>query len=590
MDSPSRAPRASFLGVLSAAGVLGCFALAAACAPAGEDSIATDGAEVTTTRCSFAGGMEPGSASEPSRWTQGRDDWGSPATYRAAAGANGSGYGIQVREGNAYASLVLSEGPTLKPGRYELAFKVKTSKLDGGCANASAQWVEAGLKSGAFAREDMNDARFFTRAVVDDFGASCDRFGSFTLGRSVELSRGGSLGVALKVGASGGGGIDATFDDVTLTCTGGDCMTCGDGNGGSSSGGSSGGGTAPGCEARGSLRACASSVELSQDFDVSAGSDGKQRYTFHDRRPTRHDTVTLSNGAGVELTFLKTAMGARLYSAKARGAELLYTNPTPRVQSNWGQGGFPVFGGVESAWPVEEHGYYGNLAWESRMAWSSGAVSFIAKGTGASVDGSPATVTITTTLAEGKESWTQRVELSGRPGAENMYYTNVMVDAGSKDRPADLEVIIPGLSRAQVHSRGGDDAFLPEGENSSRAEFDWPVHAGRDVSRMNTTIKSWLGMFVSAGSPRATRYGYFDHDRKRGLAVVATDGVGFFPKFFCGRGITADASASGKAYCEMWFSPNARTFWDHPTLAAATMVHEVRVVPFFERGAFDAAR
>lgn len=577
------APRASFLGLL---GVLGATCLAAGCAPAADDGAATDAPEIVS-RCAVTAAMEPGTSSEPSRWTQGKDDWGSPGTHRAATGASGAGYGIQVREGNTYASLVLTEGASLRPGRYDLSFKVRTSKLDGGCASASSQWVEAGLKSGAFAREDMNEARWFTRAVVDDFGASCDRFASFTLGRPVELTRGGSLGVALKVGASGGGGIDATFDDVTLTCTGGDCMTCG--TGGGNGGGGNGGGTTPGCETRGSLRACASSVEVAQDFDVSAGSDGKQRYATHERRPTRHDTVTLSNGAGVELTFLKTAMGARLYSAKARGAELLYTNPTPRVQSNWGQGGFPVFGGVESAWPVEEHGYYGHLAWESRLAWSAGAVAFIAEGTGASADGSPATVTITTTLAEGKESWTQRVELSGRPGAENMYYTNVMVDAGSKDRPADLEVIIPGLTRAQVHSRGDDDGFLPAGASSPSAEFDWPIHAGRDVSRMNTTIKSWLGMFVSSGSPRATRYGYFDHDRRRGLAVVATDGVGFYPKFFCGRGITADASASGKAYCEMWFSPNARTFWDHPTLAAATLVHEVRVVPFFERSAFDTA-
>jgi hypothetical protein len=91
-------------------------------------------------------------------------------------------------------------------------------------------------------------------------------------------------------------------------------------------------------------------------------------------------------------------------------------------------------------------------------------------------------------------------------------------------------------------------------------------------------------MFVAKGTPRSQRYGYFDHGRRVGLGVVAQGGAGFYPKFFCGRGITAGASGSDKAYCEMWFSPNARTFWDHPTLAQATTNQEVRFVPLFDPG------
>jgi hypothetical protein len=536
-----------------------------------------------TERCGFTGTMEPGTATDVARWTQGRDDWGQPASHHAGTGASGLGYTIDVRQGNAYATLVLTEGPRLRAGTYELSFKARTSRLDAqACASTGdQQWVEAGLKPGGFAREDINERRWFTRAIVDDFNASCNHFGSFAPRLSAELAPGGSLGIALKVGTSGAP-ISATFDDLALTCTGGACMACDGAQPTTPTNPTNPTPDGAGCEVRGAVRACAASVDVQQDFDVRL-EGGRQRFATHERRPTKHEAVTISNDKGIALTFLKTAMGARLYSAKARGRELLYQNPTPRVQGNWGQGGFPVFGGVESAWPVEEHGYFGNLAWDGSVTWPApGVVSFVARGTGASVDGSPATVTITTSLGQGRESWVQRVEIQGRPGAENMYFTNVMVDAGSKDRPADLEVIIPGITRAQVHSRGDADRWLPD----AGGEFDWPMHAGHDVSHMNTAISSWLGMFVTNGTARSQRYGYFDHTKGQGLAVLAKDGVGFYPKFFCGRGITDDASGSGKAYCEMWFSPNARTFWDHPTLASATTVHEVRIAPFFDRAAF----
>jgi hypothetical protein len=558
---------------------LACVLACAACVSGPTDDTAST-EQQSVSRCDFVADMEEGSPSAVSRWTTARDDWGAPATHRGGAGATGAGYTIDVREGNAWATLALSEGPRLRAGRYTLTFKDRTSKLDGACASASAQWVEAGLKEGAFSSADANERRFFTRAVVDDFCASCGRFASVPSGLVAELPRGGSLSIALKAGSSGAGGVSATFDDVALECTGGECMTCASGGGG-------GDPTPPppDCETRGALRACATSFQVAQELDVREGALGRQRYDVHERRDTRHEAVTLTNDRGVALTFLRSAMGARLVSARARGKELLYQNPTPRLQPNWGQGGFPVFGGVESAWPVEEHGYYGNLAWESRVAWRDDAVSFIATHAGASTDGSPARVTITTTLGAGAESWVQRVVIAGRVGAENMYYTNVMVDAGTKEQPSDLEVIIPGLTRAQVHSRGAAESFLPEGQNATSAEFTWPVHAGRDVSHINTTVRDWLGLFVAGGTPRAQRYGYFDHHRGQGIAIIATDGAGFHPKFFCGRGITADASGSGKAYCEMWFSPNARTFWDHPTLAAAETVHEVRLAPFFERSA-----
>ena len=541
-----------------------------ACAPASKKVGASE--QESVSRCAAAASMERGTPFEPSRWTQGRDDWGQAASHGTAPGATGDGYRLEVREGNAYASLSLPASASLQPGTYALSFKATATRIDGTCAGSDA-WVEVGLLDHAFTRDNANDARIFSRTVVDDFGSTCTRFVSYAPKLSATLEPGGVLTFVLKAGSAGNGGVAATFDDLSLTCTSGACMTCGEG----------GGPPAPstGCETRGSLKACASSVTVDQDFDVRL-ENGRPRYETHERRPTRHEMVTLSNGK-VELAFMKSAMGARLYSAKARGQELLYQNPTPRVQANWGQGGFPVFGGVESAWPVEEHGYYGNLAWEGRVAWSPNGVAFVARGAGSSVDGSAAAVTITTTLPAGSEAWTQRVELTGNAGAENMYYTNIMIDGGSKEQPADLEVIIPGMSRAQVHSRGDQDGWLPE----AGGEFAWPVHQGRDVSRMNTTVASWLGMFAPSGAARVKRYGTFDHGRRHGLAVLAADTTGFYPKFFCGRGITADASGSNKAYCEMWFSPNARTFWDHPKLTGPTLVHEVKIVPFFDRAAFD---
>jgi hypothetical protein len=556
--------------------------VAAACSSAPADTETASAAQ-TAAPCTFVATMEPSTASAPDAWKRGRDGWGRDASYGAAAGATGAGLEIVVPEGNAYASLTLSEGPSLRAGRYALSFAVRASRLAGGCPSAAEQWVEVGAKAGAFEPSHFNEGAYFSRAATDDLAAACAGARRYTSGVTVDLARGGSAGLAVKVGSTAaGGGTRAVFDDVTLTCVSGACMECASPTRPEPTDPSE----SPGCEARGALRACKGAIEVQQDFSVEADGNGRQHYASHERRVTRHETVTLSNDRGVSLTFLRTTMGARLYSAVAGGRELLYQNPTPRVQSNWGQGGFPVFGGVESAWPVEEHGYYGNLDWQSRVSWADGEVRFVATGRGASVDGSPAEVTITTALRAGEAAWHQDVSLTGQLRAENMYYTNIMVDAGSKDAPADIEAILPGVTRAQVHSRGPADDFLPAGANDTSAELGWPWHAGRDVSHINTTVRDWLGLFVAAGTPRSRAFGFFRHGGGFGLAVLAEDAAGFFPKLFCGRGITADASGSGKAYCEVWFSPNARTFWEHPRLGATPLRHAVKIVPVFDRAAF----
>src|SRR5687768_5942006 len=114
----------------------------AACSVARDDEVGST-EHASTERCNVTLTMAAGSASDPSRWSEGRDDWGEPATHHAALGREGAGYAIDVREGNAYATLTLSEGRELRPGTYELAINVKTSRLDGsGCADPAAHWVE----------------------------------------------------------------------------------------------------------------------------------------------------------------------------------------------------------------------------------------------------------------------------------------------------------------------------------------------------------------------------------------------------------------------------------------------------------------
>ncbi len=551
--------------------------LLAACAPPVEDA-ATDESAQTTAPCGATLAMD--GASSPDAW-QGlaHDGWGEAASQSAEGGM----LRLSLARGNDGAKLVLPASASLRPGTYALeSVRARVVRRDGSCAtDPGSTWAEVGLAS---ASDVALDAPVFSPTIKQALASACtaSRFaprradgGKLT----AELSAGGALTVAVKVGSTGEG-IVADFDDVALTCVAGSCMEC-------SSEGDGPEPPASGCQKSGAVEACPSSITVAQSFSVSRSNGDRQSYASPSGGTTTHETVVISNDAGVALTFLKTAMGARLYSARVSGKEMLYQNPSPRVQGNWGQGGFPIFGGVESAWPVEEHGYYGNLDWASRVDASvPGRISFVATGQGKSASGSPATVTITTTLEARATSWRQRVEVAGTPGAENMYYTNMMIDAGRVDQPADIEVIVPGLTRAQVHSRSGEDGFLP-GEHG---EFDWPVHAGRDVSHMNTTIKGWLGMFVNDAAPRSKTYGFFDHTKGLGLAVVAADAEGFFPKFFCGHRLTADASGSGKGYCEMWFSPNARTFWDHPVLpSSGKLVHEVRIVPFFSRAGFDAA-
>ncbi|MBP9706465.1 MAG: hypothetical protein KBD78_02415 [Oligoflexales bacterium] len=280
----------------------------------------------------------------------------------------------------------------------------------------------------------------------------------------------------------------------------------------------------------------------------------------------------------------RAPFAARLVGAIFRGKELLWKNrkgddPLFARPTEWGRFGlsdgefhsdkkykhnksdkslrFVAFAGIEIAYPNQEHGEFANDFWNyetkcmtngSNTAW------------GYVVHGPQGGLKVLTIINGHK--WEQIVLNASENG---MFYTNVMVPAGRSGNLHDIEVDLPSqVQQLEIHSANG--AFCP---NCSQ-ENNWGAKSlisRQDATRPNNITKfNWIGWFLPPNSSKISCYGMINHNDGYGLNVSGS----FYPKFFCGAAITPGVSDNELAYCEMWFSPNARTFWDGLNLPGYT--------------------
>jgi hypothetical protein len=329
--------------------------------------------------------------------------------------------------------------------------------------------------------------------------------------------------------------------------------------------------------------------------------------------------------------------GARLFSAQLNGTELLYKNEITlggisavgqkTVFANPSQFGlypsvnspghekrrdirnFNAFAGIETAFPHQEHGRYANKIWAYKIECSQGNWAFTAT--------EPETGLQIKTRID-SNSWTQEI-IAGVNNFDQFqnrsFWTNVILPAGYQGRTKiigggdgpfqkqidNIEVILPSLDRggvsidkAQVHSAQGDP-WGREGAELNLSDARFP-------NREN----GWIGWFIHPkNQSKLSCFGMYNQNNHSGngqaysLTITDESNKGFFPKFFCGREITAGLSgniferADGasalekqKLYCEMWFSPNVRTFFpdddakrDLPTFNG----FKVKFTPSFQR-------
>jgi hypothetical protein len=273
--------------------------------------------------------------------------------------------------------------------------------------------------------------------------------------------------------------------------------------------------------------------------------------------PKEYNAVVLENDY-LRLTFLPE-LGGRLYSTvvKATGQEIFYHNPVVKpsrygglspADANW----WLATGGMEWAYPTQEHGYRFGVPW-------SYSTNVTAEG---------ATITLTD-QAEGRVGAEVRVTLPPNSAAFTIapqltnktsqpvpvqFWLNAALTLGSASMSPQTQFVLP-RDEVIIHSRGEPGWSVP----GSQEESPWPQVGETDL-RNYSQWANYLGVFVpNLNTPFV---GAYNPDTNLGVARIIEPGavpgtkLFAFGKDFPDKSYTDD----GSQYFEIWGGAN-RSFW-----------------------------
>jgi hypothetical protein len=277
--------------------------------------------------------------------------------------------------------------------------------------------------------------------------------------------------------------------------------------------------------------------------------------------PRRFTAVVLENDT-LQLTVLPE-LGGRLYRAihKPTGRDVFYLNPVLKP-TRWGpaqQGWWLAAGGLEWAFPVDEHGLEWGTPWEYATSRTANGVA-VTLWDSRAADRLRAKVTIG--LPDGGAGFTLAIVLENPTSTPRRYqfWINAMLSGPGNRVSAETSFLLP-TDQVIVHST--DDLTLPP----PRGLIPWPNAQGRDLTRY-ANWRGWLGIF--AVTP-AGRQGAYDATSKLGILRTYPPEVARGAKLFAGKGLSPNLwTDDGSTYFELWGGPN-RTFFpeDDLTLAPA---------------------
>ena len=251
-------------------------------------------------------------------------------------------------------------------------------------------------------------------------------------------------------------------------------------------------------------------------------------------------------------------LGGRLYECffKPAGQNLLYRNPVLKPTA-WGplareQNWWLAAGGMEWAFPVNEHGYEWGVPWSYQVESSAEGATVTVIDT---TDPRPR-VRVDISLAPDTAYFTvrPRIENPTTSTVSYQYWTNAMLTLGGSSMSLNTEFVYPA-QEVVIHS-AGPNAGLP----AERTSLSWPVWEGRNLS-WYYNWKDWLGFFITA--PGDDFVGAYNHDTGLGIArVFSRAEVPGVKLFAWGQQspYAAEYTDDGSQYFEMWGGPN-RTFW-----------------------------
>ncbi len=269
-----------------------------------------------------------------------------------------------------------------------------------------------------------------------------------------------------------------------------------------------------------------------------------------------YQAIVLENGF-VSVTILPE-LGGRIYSwvDKATGRHLLYENPVVKP-TTWGyRGWWLAAGGIEWAFPVEEHGLNEWRPW----SYTIGATDYGQSVTVSNVeDRTGMEVGATISLDSGHAYMTIQPWVKNNTAEAHLYqfWLNAMVTLGDNHVSDQTQFIVPA-AEVIIHSTG--DGGVP----ASGAAMGWPVHNGRDMSWYRNWT-GYLGFFIPNVSHGFT--GVYDHAADQGIVRAYSPGWPAGTKFFGPATLSPEYwTEDGSNYIELWSGATA-SFWSNDTLA-----------------------
>jgi hypothetical protein len=274
--------------------------------------------------------------------------------------------------------------------------------------------------------------------------------------------------------------------------------------------------------------------------------------------PVEYEGVVLENRY-LRLTFLPE-LGGRLYSAiiKATNQEVFYHNPVVKpsrygglepAEANW----WLASGGMEWAYPTQEHGFRFGVPWHYRVVQTTANTSIILADTAPDRTG----LQVTVTLPQDSSTFIVQPELvnNARLSVPVQVWTNAALALDAGGMSPNTQFIIPS-EVITVHSRGEADWAVPD----ARMQATWPQIAGNDLSDYRQWA-NYLGFFVS--NRDASFIAAYNPTSRLGMVRLPESGPEFgagkvfaFGPAFPNRSYTDDESQ----YFEIWGGANA-AFW-----------------------------
>jgi hypothetical protein len=237
---------------------------------------------------------------------------------------------------------------------------------------------------------------------------------------------------------------------------------------------------------------------------------------------------------------------------RTTGRQLFYANPVVKP-TRWGyRGWWLATGGMEWAFPTEEHGLNEYRPWQYQLLWNGVRVWNTEDRTGMTVE-----VTIQLSAGSSRVAITPHITNPTDQVHRFQFWANAMLTLSDSNSPSpDLTFVLPA-SQVILHSTG--DGSLP----APGSGINWPVHAGRDFSRYSEW-RSYLGVFA----PQAADAGFagaYDLGTDQGIVRVAPSWVRGV-KIFCLGDLGSELwTDDGSRYFELWGGLTP-TFWDETTL------------------------